>query len=119
MDLSEDADDHIAHPPSRFQYKGTSPWTAPPVVEADATFFHADTVTNVSPKFRHFVGTINLGFAIIEYKRSETNVAILIKQCVAFAKQIDPYFRIEPLSGNGQCISNPSNIPTSKEGMDL
>jgi hypothetical protein len=47
------------------------------------------------------------------------NVAILLKRFMAFAKQADPDFRIEPLSVNGQCISNPNNIPTSKEGMEL
>jgi hypothetical protein len=112
MDLSEDADDHIDHPPSSFQYKGASPWAAPPVVEADSTVFHADTIANADPKIRHFVGTINLGFIIIESKPSETNVAILLKRFMVFSKQTDPDFRIESLSGNVQCIPNPSNIPT-------
>jgi hypothetical protein len=62
---------------------------------------------------------MNLGFAIAESKRNETNVTIIITRCMVFAKQTDPDFRIEPLSGNGQCISNPSKIPTSKEGMEL
>jgi hypothetical protein len=38
---------------------------------------------------------------------------------MAFIKQTDPDFRIEPLNGSGQCIINTSNIPTSKEGMEL
>jgi hypothetical protein len=62
---------------------------------------------------------MNLGCVIAESKRNKTNVAILIKRFMAFSKQTYPYFQIEPLSGNGQCISNPSNIPTSKEGMEL
>jgi hypothetical protein len=62
---------------------------------------------------------MNLGFAIAESKRNKTNVAILLKRFMAFKKQTDPYFHIEPLSDNGKCISNPRNIPTSKEGMEL
>jgi hypothetical protein len=38
---------------------------------------------------------------------------------MSFAKQTDPDFRVEPLNGQGQCISNPSNISTSKDGMEL
>jgi hypothetical protein len=81
--------------------------------------FHVEVVSNVPPKIRHFVGTINLDFAIAESKRNETHVAILLKHFMAFAKQTDPDFCIEPLSGKGKCIYKPSNIPTSKEGMEL
>jgi hypothetical protein len=38
---------------------------------------------------------------------------------MSFAKQTDPDFRIEILNGQGQCISNPSNIPNSKDDMEL
>jgi hypothetical protein len=38
---------------------------------------------------------------------------------MAFAKQTDPDFRIEPLNGSAQCIANLSSIPTSKEGIEL
>ena len=38
---------------------------------------------------------------------------------MTFAKQTDPEFCIEPLNGTGQSITNPSNIPTSKEGIEL
>jgi hypothetical protein len=62
---------------------------------------------------------MNLGFAIAESKRNEMNVAILLKRFMAFAKQTDPDFCIEPLNGQGQCISNPSNIPTYKDGMEI
>jgi hypothetical protein len=106
-------------PPSRFSYKGDSPWAAPPVVEADATVFHANSTSNAPPKIRHFIGTINLGFAIVESKRNDTNVALLLKRFMSFAKQTDPDFRIEPFNGQGQCISNPRNIPPSKYGMEL
>jgi hypothetical protein len=47
------------------------------------------------------------------------NVALLLKCFISFAKQTDPDFRLEPLNGSGQCIANPSNIPTSKEGVKL
>jgi hypothetical protein len=62
---------------------------------------------------------MNLGFAIAESKRNEMNVALLLKLFMAFMKQTDPDFCMEPLSGQGRCISNPSNIPTSKDGMKL
>jgi hypothetical protein len=38
---------------------------------------------------------------------------------MAFSKHTDPDFRIQPINGSGQCITNPSTIPTSKEGMEL
>jgi hypothetical protein len=38
---------------------------------------------------------------------------------VPFVKQTDPDFRIKPLNGSDQCITNPSNIPTSEEGIEL
>jgi hypothetical protein len=105
--------------PPRFRYKGDPPWDAPPAVEADTTVFHVDALPNAPPEVRHFSGTMNLGFAIAESKRNEMNVAILLQRFMAFAKQTDPDFRIEPLNGQGQCISNPRNIPISKDGMEL
>jgi hypothetical protein len=38
---------------------------------------------------------------------------------MSFATQTDPEFRLDPINGRGQCITNPSNIPTSKEGVEL
>jgi hypothetical protein len=78
MDLFDDQyDDVVNPPPHRFNYKGVSPWKAPPAVEADDTVFHADSMTT-PPKVHHFLGTINLGFAVTEATHSETNVAILL-----------------------------------------
>jgi hypothetical protein len=114
MDLSENQDGDAVNPSSRSNHKGASPWAAPPAVEADDTVFHTDSIVNAPPKVHHFVGTINLGFAVTESKDSGINVAILLKRIMAFAKHTDPDFRIDPLSGSGQCITNPSNIPTSK-----
>jgi hypothetical protein len=36
---------------------------------------------------------------------------------MSYAKQTDPKFRLEPLNGSGQCITNPSNITSSKDGI--
>jgi hypothetical protein len=119
MDITDEAESCPAPPPTSFSYKGGPPWAAHPVVEADATVFHADSTSNARPNIRHFIGTINLGFAIVESKRNDTNVVILLKRFMSFAKQTDPDFRIEPLNGQWQCIYNPSNIPTSKDGMEL
>jgi hypothetical protein len=85
--------------PPHFDYKGDSPWAAPPADEADAAVFHENALSNAPTKVRHFLGTMNLGFAIAESKRNETNVAILLKKCMAFTKQTDPDVRIDPLSG--------------------
>jgi hypothetical protein len=38
---------------------------------------------------------------------------------MAFTKQTDPDFRIDPLNDSGQCITNSSNIPMSKEVIEL
>jgi hypothetical protein len=38
---------------------------------------------------------------------------------MAFAKQTDGAFCIDPLNSSAQCITNPSNIPTTKEGIAL
>jgi hypothetical protein len=74
---------------------------------------------NAPPKVCHFAGTINLEFAVPEIKHSNSNISILLKRCMVFAKQTDPDFRIEPLNGSAQCIINPSNIPTSNKGIEL
>jgi hypothetical protein len=100
MEIADDTEVCPAPPPPRFNYNCDSPWAAPPVVEADVTVFHAHALPNAPPKVRNFVGTMNLGFTISESKRNETNVAILLKRFMAFAKQTDPDFRIEPLSGH-------------------
>jgi hypothetical protein len=65
MDIADDAESCPAPPPNLFSYKGDSPWSAPPVVEADATVYHADSTSNAPPKIRNFIVTINLGFAIV------------------------------------------------------
>jgi hypothetical protein len=120
MDIADDAESCPPPPPTtHFSYKGDSPWAAPPVAEADATVFHVESTSNAPPKIQHFIGTINLGFAIVEYKRNDMNVALLLKQFMYFTKQTNPDFRIDPLNGQGQCIFNPSNILTSKDGMEL
>jgi hypothetical protein len=38
---------------------------------------------------------------------------------MSFARETDADLRIEPLNGSAKSISNPSNIPTSKEGVQL
>jgi hypothetical protein len=117
-----DLDDHPALPvvpTHRFKYKGDSPLASPPAQEADATVFHLAKTTNAPPKARYFVGTINLGFAISETKKGTLNVLLLLKRFMSFAKQTDTEFRLEPLNGSGQCITNPGNIPNSKDGIDL
>jgi hypothetical protein len=65
-------------------------------------FFHAASMPNTPPKVHHFVGTINLEFAVPESKRSNSNVAILIKRLMASVKQTHPDFRIEPSNGSAQ-----------------
>jgi hypothetical protein len=60
----------------------------PPAVEADATVVNAVSMPNAPPpQVRHFVGTINLGFAVSEIKHSNANVFILLKRFMDFAKQ--------------------------------
>jgi hypothetical protein len=36
---------------------------------------------------------------------------------MSYAKQTDAEFRLEPLNGSGQCITNPSNTPSSKDDL--
>jgi hypothetical protein len=69
------------------------------------------------PKVHHFVGTINLGFAVPESKKGTLNVSLLLKCFMSYAKHHE--FRLEPLNCSGQCITNPSNIPTSNDGIEL
>jgi hypothetical protein len=38
---------------------------------------------------------------------------------MAFSKQTDGAFSIDPLNGSAQCITNPRNIPTTKKGVEL
>jgi hypothetical protein len=73
---------------------------------------------NAPPKARNFFGTINLGFSVPESKGSNSNVSILLKKFMDFLKQTDPDFCTEPLNGSDQYITNPSNIPTSREGIE-
>jgi hypothetical protein len=119
MDLSDDQDVANVAPHNRLKDKGDSPWTSPSAKEADATVFHADATHNTRPKVRHFVDTINLGFTVTGTKRGTLNIDLLLKRFMYFAKQADPKFHREPLNGSRQCITNPSKIPTSKEGVEL
>jgi hypothetical protein len=73
---------------------------------------------DAAPQIHQFAGTINLGFSIGEDKRIKINVSLLLKRFMAFAKQTDGSFYIDPLNGSAQCIMNPSNIPTTKEGVE-
>jgi hypothetical protein len=100
MDIADETESCPAPPPTRFSYKGDPPWDTPPVVEVDATVFHTDSTSNSPPppKIRHFIGTINLDFAIVESKRNDMNVALLLKRFVSFAKQTEPDFRIDPFN---------------------
>jgi hypothetical protein len=52
-------------------------------------------------------------------KRSEVNVSILLKRFMSYAKQTNIEFRIEPLNGSYQSITNPCNITTTEEGVEL
>jgi hypothetical protein len=38
---------------------------------------------------------------------------------MSYDKQTDTEFRLEPLNGSGQRITNPSNIPSSKDDINL
>jgi hypothetical protein len=95
------------------------PSAPPPTAEAGATVFHAAPMPNAPPKVCHFVGTINLGFAVPKSKRSNSNISILLKRLMAFDKQTNPNVCIEPLNRSDKCITNPSNVTTSKEGIEL
>jgi hypothetical protein len=46
-------------------------------------------------------------------------VLILLKRFMPYAKQTNADFCIESLNGIAQSITNPSNIPTMKEGVEL
>jgi hypothetical protein len=95
------------------------PWSSLPAVDSDATIFHAEQTDNAAPQVRQFAGTVNLGFTINAQKHNNMNGALLLKHVMSFTKQTDADFRIKPLNGSAQCISNPSNIPTSKDGVEL
>jgi hypothetical protein len=102
-----------------YAYKGEAPWLAPPVKDAGPTVFRSTPTNNVAPQIRQFSGTINLGFSKREDKRGKINVSLLLERFVAFVKQTDGEFRIDPLNDSAQCIVDPRNIPTSKEGVEL
>jgi hypothetical protein len=102
-----------------YVYKGETPWSAPPPNESNDTVFHAARVDNAAPRIRQFPGTINLSFTLNEDKHSEVNVSILLKRFMTYAKQTNADFHIKPLNGSAQSITNPSNIPTTKEGFEL
>jgi hypothetical protein len=55
----------------------------------------------------------------MEAKRDYMNVSLLVKFFMSFfVKQTDNNLRIDPLDGSAQNITNQSNIPTNKEGVD-
>jgi hypothetical protein len=91
----------------------------PPVKDSDPAVVHAAFSDNAAPHIRQFAGTINLGFSVGEDKRSIINVYLLLKHVMAFAKHTDGAFRIDPMNGSEQCITNPSNTPTTKEGVNF
>jgi hypothetical protein len=111
--------DEDGPPHQGYAYKGKAPWSAPPVKDSDPAVFHAMSSDNAAPQIHQFAGTINLGFSIVEDKRSDINVSLLLKSFMAFAKQTDGDSFIDPLNGSTHCITNPSNIPTTKEGVGL
>jgi hypothetical protein len=89
------------------------------VKDSDLTVCHSTPTDNAAPQIRQFAGTINLVFFIGEDKRIEIKFSLPLKRFVAFAKQTNGAFRIEPLNDSAQCITNPRNIPTTKEGVEL
>jgi hypothetical protein len=93
------------------------PWSSPPPKDYDATVFNDKPIDNAASQISQFTGTINLNFSISEDKRNEINVSLLLKCCMSFAKQTDADFLIEPINGGAKSIINPSNIPTTKEGL--
>jgi hypothetical protein len=114
MTMDGDGHQHRMH-----AYKGEAPWLAPPSNESDATVFHAKLTDNADPQIRQFAGTINPGFSLSKDTRNEINVYLLLKWFTSFAKQTDAAFHIKPLNGSARSITNPSNIPTTKEGVKL
>jgi hypothetical protein len=107
--------DEDGHKRRGYTYKCEDPWSATPANDLDATVFHSALIDNAAPKIRQFAGKINLVFFVGEDKRSKINVSRLLKRCMAFAKQTDIAFHIEPLKRNAHITTNPSNIPTTKE----
>jgi hypothetical protein len=81
--------------------------------------FHARKTGNAAPHIRQFMGTRNLGFTANEDKRNNLNVSLLLKRFMSFSEQMDADFHIKPLNGISQSITNPRNIPTTKEGVNL
>jgi hypothetical protein len=91
--------DKDGHQRRGYAYKGESPWSAPPVKNSDPTVLHSTTTDNTDPQIRQFAGTINVRFSIID-KWSKINVSLLRKRLMAFVKQTDGSFHIEPLNGS-------------------
>jgi hypothetical protein len=120
MDLSADRDDKSHESTNRLKYKGASPWAPPPPSQRSRCYCLSRCCRpKRSPKVHHFVGTINLGFAVPESKKGIINVSLLLKRIMSNAKQTDHEFFLEPLNSSGQYITNPSNIPSSKDGIEL
>jgi hypothetical protein len=97
-----------------YAYNGEEPWSAPPAKDSNPTVSYATPSNNAAPQIRQFSGTLKLGFSIGEDKRSEINVPRLLKRVMAFPAQTDGAFRIDPLNGSAQSITNPNTIPTTK-----
>jgi hypothetical protein len=102
-----------------YTHKCEAPWLAPPANDSDATVFHDKPIDNAAPQISQLSGTINLGFSVSEDKRNKMKLSLLLKCFMSFTKQTYADFCIEPLNGGDQSITNPSNIPTTKEGDEL
>jgi hypothetical protein len=72
-----------------------------------------------APSVQNIMDLIEIVFTIKKVMSESTNVSILRKQFISFAKQMDPDFCIDPLKGDTQSISIPNNIPATKEGVEL
>jgi hypothetical protein len=114
MPMDEDGLQHQG-----YVYKGEAPWSGLPTKDSDPTVFHSTPTDNAATQICQFAGTTKQGFSIGENKRSRINVSLLLKRFMAFAKQTDGAFHIDPLNGSAQCITNPINILTKKEGVEL
>jgi hypothetical protein len=111
--------DAHGHQRQGYAYKSEAPCSAPRTKDYDPAVFHSTPTDNAAPQIRHFSGTINLGFSIGEDNRSEINASLLLKSFMAFGKQTNEDSRIKPLNGSANRITYPSNIPTTKEGVEL
>jgi hypothetical protein len=97
-----------------------APIIAPPIERSRRYFLPRHHHSKRPPtKVRHFVGTINLGFAVSETKKGTLNFSLLLKLFMSCDKQTDPAFCLDPLNSSGKCITNTINITTSKDGIKV